>query len=136
MPRPLLNVESKKNQNLSDTNYNKNNLTAKPTERARSCSPVVDYHESKITQKILPIINLEHNAKENTKNNNSTTTAPNLISTQLTTLNTQAVKNPLTTFSESLNVANTMKTAGDKDGINRSAIPKVVQKTSIFKPPV
>ena len=54
--------------------YNKNYLTAKPLERARSCFPVINLHENN-TQEILQTKNcLEQSIKENTQNPTTTTT--------------------------------------------------------------
>ena len=119
----FLNGESVKNKNICDPQYNKNYLTAKPLERARSCSPVIQLHEEN-TQTISPTKNcLEQNIKENMKKQNITTTM-DLKTTHSMPVNTQAC-NPLPTItSESLKLFNPSSSADKNDGTHKGAIPK------------
>ena len=88
----------------------------------------------KNTQEILQTkICLEQSTKENTQNP-TTITTPALVTTQLSTVNTQTC-NPLTTMSsESFSVFNTSNTLKGIDGTQKGAIPKQGNKISISKP--
>ena len=120
----FLNGESVKNKNICDPQYNKNYLTAKPLERARSCSPVIQLHEEN-TQTISTSKNcLEQNIKENMKKQNTTTTLMDIKTTQSLSVKTQACKPLATTTSESLNVINPTGSIDRNDGTQKGAIPK------------
>ncbi|XP_065356159.1 uncharacterized protein LOC135950552 [Calliphora vicina] len=81
--------------NISDINYNKNYLTAKPSERARSCSPTLPSNNTNNIHLTSPIYTcVENSIKENTNKITAQATTMSIPKTTTTNKHTQALNKP------------------------------------------
>lgn len=116
-----------KQTNISDPNYNKNYLTAKTNQRARSCSPLL------LSEKTKNNACVEYSTKENKQNIASPTTT--IIPTQTkssTTPTKMSTQSPLNAqFKRTTEVlnngkqVNTEKTVSTNNGTSTGAIRKL-----------